>query len=143
MTDKIELGDLAEDMITKYRGVVVGFTKHITGCDRFTLQSQDIKDGKIPDAYNFDVTTLKLIEKGVVPVTVVPLPDPVLKAGGPPTIARNDEYREEARRLLRANKDCSVHPWAAVQRVHDGGAFVEATIWVPNPLVEKAKEESA
>lgn len=87
MATKIELGDLAEDMVTKYRGVVVGFTKHITGCDRFTLQSQDIKDGKIPDAYNFDATTVELIKKSVVrPVeTPAPLPQPVLKTGGPPT----------------------------------------------------------
>ena len=85
--DKIELGDLAEDTVTKYRGVVVGFTKHLTGCDRFILQSQEIKDGKIPDAYNFDVTTVRLIEKGVVQPTFKPepLPAPVRKAGGPPT----------------------------------------------------------
>lgn len=88
VTEKIELGDLAEDAITKYRGIVVGFTKHITGCDRFTLQSQEIKDGKIPDAYNFDVTTVRLITKGVVePVgKPEPLPEPVRKAGGPPTV---------------------------------------------------------
>jgi hypothetical protein len=94
MADRIELGDLAEDMITKYRGVVVGFTKHITGCDRFTLQSQDMKDGKIPDAYNFDATTVTLIEKQVVrPVTVpAPLPKPELKAGGPPSrVARSTQ----------------------------------------------------
>lgn len=85
--DKIELGDLAEDTITKYRGVVVSFTKHITGCDRFTLQSQDIKDGKIPDAYNFDVTTVILIEKSVAKVNpkVEPLPKPEHRAGGPHT----------------------------------------------------------
>lgn len=87
MSDKIELGDLAEDTITKYRGVVVGFTKHLTGCDRYTLQSQDIKDGKIPDAYTFDVTTVTLIERGAVKPArrVEPLPEPVRKAGGPPS----------------------------------------------------------
>lgn len=90
MHQKIELGDIAEDTITKYRGVVVGFTKHLTGCDRFILQSQDIKDGKIPDAYNFDVTTVKLIEKGAVrpEIQPEPLPEPVRKAGGPPTRVR-------------------------------------------------------
>lgn len=96
MTEKIELGDLAEDTITTYRGIVVSFTKHITGCDRFTLQSQDIKDGKIPDAFSFDVTTVKLIEKGAVqpmPVREL-LPEPVRKAGGPPT---STAYRAERR----------------------------------------------
>jgi hypothetical protein len=85
--EKIELGDLAEDQITKYRGVVVGFTKHITGCDRFTLQSQEMKDGKIPDAYTFDVSTTVLITKGVVrPATAPePLPNAEIKAGGPAT----------------------------------------------------------
>lgn len=92
MADKIELGDLAEDQITKYRGIVIGFTKHITGCDRFILQSQDIKEGKIPDAYNFDVTTVTLIKKQVVRPVVVPepLPVPELKAGGPPTRVARD-----------------------------------------------------
>lgn len=91
MNEKIELGDIAEDVITKYRGVVVGFTKHLTGCDRFTLQSQDIKDGKIPDAYGFDVTTVKLIEKGAVQPTrtLEPLPEPERKAGGPPVVVAN------------------------------------------------------
>lgn len=88
MNNEIELGDLAEDEITKYTGIVIGFTKHITGCDRVLLQSQEIKDGKIPDAYNFDVTTIKVIRKGVVAVPedrkihkkkFVPVPRP----GGP------------------------------------------------------------
>lgn len=89
MPEKIELGDIAEDTITKYRGVVVGFTKHITGCDRFTIQSQDIKDGKIPDAYTFDVTTVILIERGAVKpsVMVERLPEPERKAGGPASVA--------------------------------------------------------
>lgn len=84
--DKVELGDLAEDMITKYRGIVVGFTQHITGCDRFILQSQELTDGKIADAYNFDVSTVVLIEKGVVVPTVAApaLPPPTIKPGGPP-----------------------------------------------------------
>jgi hypothetical protein len=87
MDQTVELGDLAEDMITKYRGVVIAITKHLTGCDRFHLQSQDIKDGKIPDAYGFDITTVKLITKGVVkPVERQPVKfTPEEKPGGPPT----------------------------------------------------------
>jgi hypothetical protein len=83
--NNIELGDIAEDTITKYRGVVVSFTKHITGCDRFTLQSQEIKDGKIPDAYNFDCSTCILIQKGAVKVPEEKKQDikPEIKAGGP------------------------------------------------------------
>ena len=89
MSAKIELGDLAEDQVTKYRGVVTGFTKYLTGCDRFILQSQELKDGKVPDAYSFDVTTVKLITKrAVVPDAIpAPLPEPVRKAGGPPSVA--------------------------------------------------------
>lgn len=86
MNESIQIGDLAEDTITKYRGVVVAFTKHITGCDRFTLQSQEIKDGKIPDAYNFDCSTCVLIEKAVVKVPdTVKNVAPEIKPGGPAT----------------------------------------------------------
>lgn len=88
--DKIELGDLAKDTITNYIGVVTGFTKHITGCDRFILQSQECKDGKLPDAYSFDVTTVELVKKGVVKVPEDRLihkqeMKPTARPGGPPT----------------------------------------------------------
>lgn len=89
---RIELGDLAEDQVTKYRGVVVAFQKCLTGCDRFTLQSQEMKDGKVPDAYAFDATTVVLITKSVVVPNlpaetrqIAALPEPKLKAGGPHT----------------------------------------------------------
>lgn len=89
MRDDIQLGDLAEDMITGYKGIVVGITKHITGCDRFILQSQETKDGKIADAYNFDVSTCKLIRSGVVkPLDKTPEKIKTeIKPGGPPTKA--------------------------------------------------------
>lgn len=85
--DKIELGDLAKDTITGYVGVVVSFTKHITGCDRFTLQAQltEKEASKLPDAYNFDVTTIELVKKSVVKVNLKPLPEPEIKHGGPHT----------------------------------------------------------
>lgn len=86
--EKLALGDLAEDMITGYKGVAVAFTKHITGCDRFTLQGPTDKDGKLPDAYAFDVTTIRVLQKGVVvPIgrEIAPLPEPERKPGGPPT----------------------------------------------------------
>lgn len=90
MKNQIELGDLAKDTITNYVGVVVGFTKYITGCDRFTLQSQEIKEGKIPDSYNFDCSTCILVKKAVVkvPRLVEKEIDPEIKPGGPPTKAQ-------------------------------------------------------
>jgi hypothetical protein len=84
----VELGDIGEDMITGYRGVCVTFSKHITGCDRITLQAPTDKDGKIPDAYGFDVTTVKLVKKNAVtPIgrDIEPLPEVERKPGGPPT----------------------------------------------------------
>jgi hypothetical protein len=86
--NEIELGDLCRDLITHYEGVAIAVAKHITGCDRVTLQAQGVKDGKLAEGYNFDITTVEVIKRGVVPVDeerrVVPQKR---AAGGPPTKA--------------------------------------------------------
>lgn len=90
MKNEIELGDMAKDTITGYIGVVVAFTKHITGCDRFILQAQltEKDNSKLPDSYGFDVTTVELVKKAVVKVDPeVRQVKPVKRPGGPPTKA--------------------------------------------------------
>lgn len=94
--ETVELGDLCKDIITGYVGVATSFQKHLTGCDRWTLQAQITKEDKIPDGYNFDVTTVVVVKKRVAipsaqwqtvpaePATVVP----EARRGGPHTKAR-------------------------------------------------------
>lgn len=60
-TNGITLGDIAQDRITGYRGIVVGIAQHLTGCARAGLQAQIDKEGKVPEAQWFDVTTLERI----------------------------------------------------------------------------------
>lgn len=58
----ISLGDLVRDIITGYDGVVVAKTSWLTGCDRFGVQSRDLKDGKLIEPEWFDDTRLLVIE---------------------------------------------------------------------------------
>lgn len=43
---------------------------------------------------------------------------------------RDEEYRALARQRIRHLQDVSIGPWAPVQRMADGGAYVEAQIWI-------------
>ena len=46
MDFKFELGDLAQDEITGFRGVIVARTQWLNNCNVYRLQSPDLKDGK-------------------------------------------------------------------------------------------------
>ena len=62
MTPEIQLGDVARDTITGYTGVVIGITKWLHGCKRYTLQAQALnKDGKPMEAGSFDLPQLELV----------------------------------------------------------------------------------
>jgi hypothetical protein len=63
MADKIELGDIARDTITGFRGVVVCEMKWLHGCKRFALQPQELKDGKPIETQSFDEPQLELVSK--------------------------------------------------------------------------------
>jgi len=62
MAPDIQLGDVAEDMITGFRGVVTSRTEWLNGCWRLGLQPQKLtKDGGLQEAQVFDSEQLKLI----------------------------------------------------------------------------------
>ena len=64
----------------------------LTPISEIKKKSQEIKEGKIPDSYSFDVSTVILIKKGVVKVpNLKPLPQPEVKAGGPPTLIKRHD----------------------------------------------------
>ena len=58
----IEFGDIVQDNITGFKGVVTGRTESINICDRITVQPQGLdKEGKVHDSMEFDVTSLTKI----------------------------------------------------------------------------------
>lgn len=63
---RVELGDLAKDIITDFKGIVVAKTEWLSGCDRICLQPRELKDGKRIDNATFDITEIEVIKKGVV-----------------------------------------------------------------------------
>ena len=62
--DKIALGDIAEDSITGFRGVVIARTEWLYGCNRLTLQPKALREGKPIDTQTFDEPQLIFIEAG-------------------------------------------------------------------------------
>jgi len=58
---KIELGDVARDTITGFTGVVICKSKWLHGCERFTLQPKELKDGKPIESSTFDEPQLELV----------------------------------------------------------------------------------
>lgn len=75
------LGDVVEDTVTAFRGVVVAKTRWLNGCIRITVQPQELKDGKPIDALGFDVEQLELVRrkaakaKPLAQATGGPMPD--------------------------------------------------------------------
>lgn len=67
MVEKIVIGDVARDKITKFEGVVVSRTEWINGCVRLQLQPRKLdKDGKPGDYQAFDIEQLELVKAKVV-----------------------------------------------------------------------------
>jgi hypothetical protein len=63
---KIELGCVAREKITGFKGVVIGHVRWLTNCDRFVLQPRDLKeDGTRQDSSSFDVGTLEWAEDAI------------------------------------------------------------------------------
>ena len=61
---KINLGDEVQDTITGIKGIAVGISKWIAGCNRITVQPK-AKQGssECPDSLSFDEPLLKIIKK--------------------------------------------------------------------------------
>lgn len=88
---QIELGDIAKDSISGFKGVVVVEIKHIHGCRRLGLQPEECgKDGKPIEAQVFDepqVTLVKAKNHQAKRANGGPRPDHVLLAR-PDVLAR-------------------------------------------------------
>ncbi len=60
---KFKLGQKVRDKVTSYAGIIHGRTEWLYGCKRYTVQSQDLKDGKPIEAFGFDEDALELVEE--------------------------------------------------------------------------------
>lgn len=94
----IQLGDIAKDSITGFKGMVVTDIQHIHGCRRLALQPQDLgKDGKPVEPMVFDEPQLVLVK--AIKIKSLPLPQ-VRVIGGP----RNDAKVMQRRVELAARR---------------------------------------
>lgn len=59
---RINLGDIAKDAITGFKGTVIARTEYLYNCDRLTLQPKGLKDGKRYDCATFDEPAVELVE---------------------------------------------------------------------------------
>lgn len=71
----IELGVQARDKVTGYTGIVVGRTEWLYGCFRYTVQSQELKDGKPVEPMGFDEDALEVVGASIA--------EPIKAVGGP------------------------------------------------------------
>ena len=56
----VKLGSEYEDIVTGFKGIAIGTTRWLTGCDTVGLKPPVDKDGKIQEAAWVDVTQIKL-----------------------------------------------------------------------------------
>ena len=82
---EINLGDLAMDSISGFKGVVVADTRWLYNCRRLSIQPKELHDGKPVEAQTFDERQLILLHvAGVTEAEVKtggPAPAPRLPAG--------------------------------------------------------------
>ena len=76
----ITIGDTVRDKITGFEGVVIAYTRWLSGCDRVTVQPRALKDGGVRMSEGFDVLQVELVEKGSV---VIDEREEEKKTGGP------------------------------------------------------------
>jgi len=62
----IKLGQEVQDRITGYKGIAIGITHYLQGCDRLLVQPKVGKDGfTIPEPVSFDEPDLIIIGEGI------------------------------------------------------------------------------
>ena len=79
----INLGDKVRDRVSGLEGIVVARTNWLNGCIRFTIQPQELKDGKPVDTSWFDIEDMELVRSNVLsPKTRNITNGPMPPAGG-------------------------------------------------------------
>jgi hypothetical protein len=80
---KFNVGLLVKDKVTGFKGIIRVRAQYLTGCNRYGIQSQELKDGKPTDWVWFDEDELITLKKSV------SISDNPSKTGGP---LRPDQY---------------------------------------------------
>lgn len=80
MTTTIKLGDVAKDSVTGFQGVATGYSTHLNNCPRWTLQPQEVKDGKAIESRTFDAPLVEFVGPSGIPVI------PVTRSADPPEL---------------------------------------------------------
>lgn len=75
---KHELGSMAEDLITGFKGIIAARSNWISGCNTYGLRPEVDKDGKVLELEWFDENVIFIIKEGVITINK-PAEDP----GGP------------------------------------------------------------
>jgi hypothetical protein len=62
---EFKVGSVVKDIITNFKGVVVGRTQWLNNCNTYVLKSQKLKDGIPMDTQHFDEPQLILVKDSV------------------------------------------------------------------------------
>lgn len=60
----LQTGDVAQDSVTKFKGLILSRTTWVHGCVFIQLQPEGMKGGKLLDSHTFDELRLKPIKRG-------------------------------------------------------------------------------
>lgn len=64
----MKLGDQVRDKVTGVKGVAVGKSEWLTGCNTYAIQPPVKEDGTVPDPYWVDEARIEVIEEPAKPV---------------------------------------------------------------------------
>ncbi len=62
---KHKLGDKAKDKITGFSGILTARCEFLTGCNRYCIQPQELKDGRPIESIYFDEAQIEIIGDGI------------------------------------------------------------------------------
>ncbi len=78
-TKRIELGDRVRDKISGFTGIATSRHEYMNGCVRYTIDSEELKDGKPVDGQWFDEQQIEIVEAKEIEAAK----DAVASIGGP------------------------------------------------------------
>ncbi len=81
---EIKLGQEVKDSVTGFKGIAIGRTTYLQGCNRILVVPKVNKAGELLDSVAFDEPDLEVIGDGILPK---PKPKPTKPPGGPRPIA--------------------------------------------------------
>ena len=60
-----KLGKKGRDKITRFTGILTARCESLTGCNRYCIQPQELKDGKPIDSIYFDEAQIEILSDGI------------------------------------------------------------------------------